>query len=77
MCQNFRIKLDFCNYYNDVRRLCWIFIDCTKILQIKDMKKHIEELFGINDPFNLFLNENEYLPPKEDIRVLKENETIL
>ncbi|KAK9294502.1 hypothetical protein QLX08_010903 [Tetragonisca angustula] len=76
MYQNFRIKLDF-KYYNDVRRFCWIFIDCTKMLQIDDIKEHIKKLFGINDPFDLFLNENEYLPPKENIQVLKENEIIL
>ncbi|KOX68819.1 hypothetical protein WN51_06987 [Melipona quadrifasciata] len=77
MCQNFRVKLDFCNYYNDIRRFCWIFIDCTKMLQIDDIKKHIKKLFGINDPFDLLLNKNEYLPPREDIRILKENEIIL
>ncbi|KAK1134125.1 hypothetical protein K0M31_011907, partial [Melipona bicolor] len=77
MYQNFRIKLDF-KFYNDVRRrFCWIFIDCTKMLQIDDIKEHIKTLFGINDPFDLFLNENEYLPPKENIQVLKENEIIL
>ncbi|KOX68408.1 hypothetical protein WN51_03894 [Melipona quadrifasciata] len=77
MYQNFRIKLDF-KFYNDVRRrFCWIFIDCTKMLQIDDIKEHIKKLFGINDPFDLFLNENEYLPPKENIQVLKENEIIL
>ncbi|CAK9812584.1 hypothetical protein ANTQUA_LOCUS7328 [Anthophora quadrimaculata] len=35
------------------------------------------KLFNIKEPFHLLLNETEYLPPNEDIRILKENETIL
>ena len=72
-CQYFCIKLDFCKYYNDLRRFCWIFIDCTKMLQIDDIKKHIKKLFRIKDPFDLFLNDNEYL----EKTVLKENKIIL
>lgn len=73
---NFRIKLDLCKY-NDVFRFCWIFIDSIRMADIKDIKGHIKRLFHINEPFDLFLNEVEYLPPNEDIRVLKENETVL
>ncbi|XP_076159952.1 uncharacterized protein LOC143143013 [Ptiloglossa arizonensis] len=78
MCQlNFRIKLDLCKFYTDVRRFCWIFVDGTKMLQICHMIEHITNLFSIKEPFHLLLNETEYLPPNEDIRVLKESETIL
>ncbi|KAL0128325.1 hypothetical protein PUN28_003540 [Cardiocondyla obscurior] len=34
-------------------------------------------MFSISEPFHLLLNNTEYLPPVEDVRVLKENETIL
>ncbi|XP_076755493.1 uncharacterized protein LOC143426161 [Xylocopa sonorina] len=74
---NFRIKLDLCKFYSDVRRFCWIFIDGTKTLKVAHMKHHITGLFNIKEPFHLLLNETEYLPPNEDIRILKENETIL
>ncbi|XP_017882316.1 uncharacterized protein LOC108626249 [Ceratina calcarata] len=74
---NFRIKIDLCKYYNDVRRYCWIFIDGTKMLQIAHLMEHITKLFSIKEPFHLLLNETDYLPPNEDIRILKENETIL
>ncbi|XP_003394249.2 uncharacterized protein LOC100647569 isoform X2 [Bombus terrestris] len=74
---NFRIKLDLCKYRNDLHRFCWIFIDSTKMKDIKDIKGHIQGLFHINEPFDLFLNEIEYLPPNEDMRILKENETVL
>ncbi|XP_050473067.1 uncharacterized protein LOC126865047 isoform X2 [Bombus huntii] len=74
---NFRIKLDLCKYHKDLHRFCWIFIDSTKMINIKDVKTHINLLFRINEPFDLFLNEVEYLPPNEDVRILKENETVL
>ncbi|XP_071879180.1 uncharacterized protein isoform X1 [Bombus fervidus] len=74
---NFRIKLDLCKYHNDQHRFCWIFIDSTKMIDVNDIKGHIKGLFRINEPFDLFLNEVEYLPPNEDVRVLKENETVL
>lgn len=74
---NFRVKLDLCKYYNDQHRFCWIFIDSTKMIDVNDIKGHIKTLFRINEPFDLFLNEIEYLPPNEDVRILKENETVL
>ncbi|KZC09675.1 PREDICTED: uncharacterized protein LOC107187793 [Dufourea novaeangliae] len=75
--RNFRIKLDLCNYYNDARRFCWIFVDSTKMLQISHVIGHITKLVNIKKPFHLMLHTTEYLPPNEDIRILKENETIL
>lgn len=74
---NFRVKLDLCKFYNDARRFSWIFIDSTNMFQINHLKQHITELLNIKEPFHLLLNENEYLPPSENIRILKENETIL
>ncbi|KAI4487914.1 hypothetical protein M0802_011733 [Mischocyttarus mexicanus] len=78
MCRsNFRIKLDLSRYYQDIRQTCWIFIDSTKISSISDIKKHINKLFDISEPYYLCLNNNEYLPPFEDARIIKENETII
>ncbi|XP_076654660.1 uncharacterized protein LOC143360027 isoform X2 [Halictus rubicundus] len=78
MCRsNFRIKLDLCKFYNDVRRFCWIFVDGTRMQRVAHAMDHITKLFSIKETFHLLLNEAEYLPPNEDIRVLKENETIL
>ncbi|KAG7202063.1 hypothetical protein KM043_004741 [Ampulex compressa] len=44
---------------------------------IDHIKQHITKLFGITEPFHVMLNDTEYLPPMEDVRILKENETIL
>lgn len=74
---NFRVKLDLCKFYNDARRFSWIFIDSTNMFKISHVKQHITGLLNIKEPFHLLLNENEYLPPSENIRILKENETIL
>ncbi|XP_012539698.2 uncharacterized protein LOC105838580 isoform X2 [Monomorium pharaonis] len=74
---HFRLKVDLSKFFQDARRFCWIFIDGTKIQQVIHMQEHISKLFNIAEPFHLLLNETEYLPPIEDIRILKENETIL
>ncbi|XP_011170935.1 uncharacterized protein LOC105203746 [Solenopsis invicta] len=73
---HFRLRLDLSKFFHDARRFCWIFIDGTKIHQVIHMQQHISKLFTITEPFHLLLNETEYLPPIEDIRILKENETI-
>ncbi|XP_076232637.1 uncharacterized protein LOC143178079 isoform X2 [Calliopsis andreniformis] len=78
MCRsNFRVKLDLRHYFKDVRRFCWTFIEGPKMLQISHLKKHITRTFNIEEPFHLLLNDTEYLPATEDIRILKEDETIL
>jgi len=77
MCPHFRLKVDLSKFFHDARRFCWIFIDGIKIQQIIHMKQHISKLFNIMEPFHFLLNDTEYLPPIEDVRILKENETIL
>lgn len=74
---HFRLKVDLSKFFHDARRFCWIFVDGTKIKQVIHMKQHISKLFNIEEPFHLLLNDTEYLPPIEDVRILKENETIL
>lgn len=74
---HFRLKVDLSNFFHDARRFCWVFIDGTKIQQVIHMKQHISKLFNIEEPFHLLLNNTEYLPPIEDVRILQENETIL
>ncbi|XP_070161459.1 coilin [Polyergus mexicanus] len=73
---HFRLKIDLSKFFHDARKFCWIFIDGTKIQQIFHIQQHISKLFSITEPFHLLLNDTEYLPPTEDVRILKENETI-
>ncbi|XP_032675182.1 uncharacterized protein LOC116845991 [Odontomachus brunneus] len=72
----YRLKVNLSKFFHDVRRVCWIFIDLTKIQHIIHVQQHISKIFGINEPFHLLLNDTEYLPPMEDVRILLENETI-
>ncbi|XP_014478697.1 PREDICTED: uncharacterized protein LOC106746536 [Dinoponera quadriceps] len=72
----FRLKVNLSKFFNDARRICWIFIDLTKMQHIIHIKQHISKIFGIREPFHLMLHDSEYLPPVEDIRILLENETI-
>ncbi|XP_050465710.1 coilin [Cataglyphis hispanica] len=72
---HFRLKIDLSKFFHDARQFCWIFIDGIKIQQIFHIQQHISKLFSITEPFHLLLN-TEYLPPTEDVRILKENETI-
>lgn len=44
---------------------------------ISHLKSHIAKMFSIPEPFHLLLHDTEYLPPSEDIRILKEDETIV
>ncbi|KYN19050.1 PREDICTED: uncharacterized protein LOC108761854 [Trachymyrmex cornetzi] len=74
---HFRLKVDLSKFFHDARRSCWIFVDGMKIQQINHLKQHVSKLFNIAEPFHLLLNDTEYLPPIEDVRILKENETIL
>lgn len=72
----FRLKIDLSEFFHDARQFCWIFVDGTKIQQIIHLQHHISKLFSITEPFHLVLNDIEYLPPTEDVRILKENEMI-
>lgn len=74
---HFRVKVDLSKFFHDVRQCCWIFVDGTKIQQVMHLKQHISELFNIAEPFHLLLNDTEYLPPAEDVRLLENNETVL
>ncbi|EFN78302.1 hypothetical protein EAI_04990 [Harpegnathos saltator] len=73
---HFRLKVDLSKFFNDARRICWIFVDLTKFQHVIHVKQHSTKIFGIREPFHLLLNDAEYLPPMEDIRILIENETI-
>lgn len=73
----FRLKVDLSRFLHDARQYCWIFVDSSKMLQIRHIEHHISKLFGIPFPFHLMLNNTEYLPPMEDARILENNETIL
>lgn len=74
---SFRLLVNLSNYFDDVQRLCRIFINGTKVHKIIHIKEHISQVLNIKEPFHLLANDNEFLPPMEDIRILNTNETIV
>ncbi|XP_012269844.2 uncharacterized protein LOC105694072 [Athalia rosae] len=78
MCRcNFRVKLDLSNFYNDVRRASWVYVNKDTISCICHLQKHIAKVFDIRKSFHLLLTSGEYLPPNEDARILNDNEMVL
>ncbi|XP_046413396.1 uncharacterized protein LOC124176315 [Neodiprion fabricii] len=76
MC-NFRVKVDLSAFYDDVRRFSWVYVDKGTVTCICHLQNHIAKVFDIQQPLHLLLHTGEYLPPNEDARILKENETIV
>ena len=76
---NYRIKVDLSRYYDDVRRLSCIYIDTNRLKTIDAVKQHIVHTFDIRDTesFDLLLNGNEYLPPKENVRIVNQDDVIV
>jgi len=74
---HFRLKVDLSRFFHDARQYCWIFVDGTRVQRIDQIEQHIAKLFSILEPFHLLLNDTDYLPPTEDVRILEKNETIL
>jgi len=74
---HFRLNVDLSEFFDDARRTSRIFVDISKFKQIIHMMQHISNLFNIMEPFHLLLNDTEYLPPTEDVKVLEKNDTIL
>ncbi|XP_012270452.1 uncharacterized protein LOC105694396 [Orussus abietinus] len=74
---SFRVKIDLSSLYHDSRRHSWVYIVQFERPQIRDLEKHVAQVFGIKEPFHLLINGNEYLPPVEDIRIIKETDVLV
>ncbi|EFA12236.1 coilin [Tribolium castaneum] len=68
-----RISLNLSKFFEDHRSLAKIFIN-KNFKCIKDVEKHITNIFGIE---NFYLKcDNHYLPEAEDVHVLNEDEVV-
>ncbi|XP_034938054.1 coilin [Chelonus insularis] len=74
---NYRLKIDLANFYNDQRKLSYIYVDTDKITYVSGLHKKISDVFNIDRPFHLFTDENIFLPLNEDIRIIDKNDTII
>lgn len=67
---NFRVKVDLSKFFQDIRKVSWIFVDTSRTSCIKQLKDHIAKVFDIHEPFYLSC-ESTYLPCKEDVRIVQ------
>ncbi|CAH1105808.1 unnamed protein product [Psylliodes chrysocephalus] len=70
---NFTLLINLSNFFKDHRKIARIFIG-DKITRIQDIQNKITIVFGIEN-FCLLSN-NEYLPPSEDIRILRKDDIV-
>ncbi|KAL7287919.1 hypothetical protein TKK_0017979 [Trichogramma kaykai] len=77
---DFRVKVDLSRVFKDARRYSWIFVDSTKIFDVRHLANRVQEVFGVSQPFHLLSTHedtNVFLPLDEDVRVLENNDTVL
>ncbi|XP_043471160.1 coilin isoform X1 [Leptopilina heterotoma] len=67
---NFRVKVDLSKFFQDIRKISWIFVDTSRTSCIKQLKDHIAKVFDIQESFYLSC-ESTYLPCKEDVRIVQ------
>lgn len=74
--ENFRVRIDLSQFYNDERRMSYVYIDKDEITNVLHLQIRIQKIFGIIRPLYLVIN-NVFLPANEDIRVIKEDEVLV
>jgi hypothetical protein len=80
MRQDFRVKMDLSQIFQDARQLSWIYVDSTSILYVNQLAEHVRRLFDIKKPFHFMSKHEEmfiFLPFEEDVRVLGNNDTVM
>lgn len=72
---NFRVKVDLADFYSDVRRHAYIFLnkDMTTIAAVRD---HIRKVFAITDITDLTTGEGIFLAPLESVQIISVGDTI-
>ncbi|XP_063972322.1 uncharacterized protein LOC135160075 [Diachasmimorpha longicaudata] len=74
--KNYRVKVDLAQFYEDVRKLSYVYVNEKNISHILHLHERIKQVFGITRPFYLSSCEGVYLPMNEDVRIIQEEETI-
>ncbi|XP_057320393.1 uncharacterized protein LOC130664475 [Microplitis mediator] len=73
---NFRLKLNLSKFYNDARKLSFVYVDTSAINNVMQLHSKIANTFGIVDSFYLITENNIFLPFVEDIRIIQPNDVI-
>ncbi|XP_051168160.1 coilin isoform X2 [Leptopilina boulardi] len=66
---NFRVKVDLSKFFQDHRKISWVFVDRTKTSCIKHLKDHIAKIFGIQN-FHI-LSDSANLPCDENVSIIQ------
>uniref|UniRef100_A0A0C9RLV1 COIL protein n=1 Tax=Fopius arisanus TaxID=64838 RepID=A0A0C9RLV1_9HYME len=72
---NYRVKVDLSEFYKDVRKLSYVYVNEKSTSHILHLHERIKKIFGITRPFYLTC-EGVYLPLNEDVRIIQGEETI-
>ncbi|XP_017772541.1 PREDICTED: uncharacterized protein LOC108559713 [Nicrophorus vespilloides] len=70
----FKILADLTHFYTDHRSSCHIFVNVDKMKVVNDLKLHITKLFNISNFDVRYMHH--HLPDAEDIRILKDGDTV-
>lgn len=73
---NFRVKLNLSKFYQDARKLSFIYVDTSAINNVLQLHSKIANIFAISKPFYLSSENNVLFPLIEDIRIVQENDVI-
>ncbi|XP_015121988.1 uncharacterized protein LOC107044573 isoform X2 [Diachasma alloeum] len=73
---NYRVKVNLSQFYEDVRKLSYVYVNEKNISHILHLHERIKQVFGITRPFYLTSCEGVYLPMNEDVRIIQGEETI-
>lgn len=76
---NYRKVIDLSKYFNDARKLSYVYINEKSMSHIVHLKERISNVFKIPGEFHLVTvvaGTEIYLPPNEDIRIIEEDEVI-
>ncbi|KAG8041360.1 hypothetical protein G9C98_002348 [Cotesia typhae] len=73
---NFRVKLNLSKFYQDARKLSFIYVDTSAINNVLQLHSKIATIFAITKPFYLSSENNVLFPLIEDIRIVQENDII-
>ncbi|KAH0560196.1 uncharacterized protein LOC123265346 [Cotesia glomerata] len=73
---NFRVKLNLSKFYQDARKLSFIYVDTSAINNVLQLHSKIANIFAITKPFYLSTENSVLFPLIEDIRIVQENDII-
>ncbi|KAG8227477.1 hypothetical protein J437_LFUL002366 [Ladona fulva] len=73
--EGFRVLVNLSHHFSDYRQKSWVYVDPNRYKTLSDLKKHICEVFAIDDDFEIFVCDS-YIPSKEDVGIINEKDVL-